>query len=151
MGNTLVMGPRGKTNALLLLAVAVAAPACSVSRAYRQQEHRETIERWPAEFQRAVKQGEVLKGMSGAMVRVAWGSPSETSSDPSGAFSYWLFPRGDKPALRVDAFPKDAGGDHRPPAANVEIELSKAEPAATTMVVFHGDHVVRMEQIKRER
>jgi len=97
----------------------------------------------------AVKQGTVLKGMSSEMVRIAWGDPKEASSDPSGVYQYWMYPSGDKPALKVDAFPQETGVDKRHPSEKVSLVISKAEPASTTMVVLQYDQVIKVEQVKR--
>ncbi len=133
----------------LIATLALALAGCSASRALRLQQNRESVEKWPAEMQHAVKQGTILKGMSSEMVRIAWGNPKESSSDPSGVYQYWLYPAGDRPALKVDAFPHEAGVDNRPASDKFQIVLSKAEPASTSMIVFQYDLVLRVEQVRR--
>ncbi len=137
-----------RTTLVALLALALS--GCFASRAVRLQQNRDLIEKWPIEMQHAVKQGAVLKGMSSEMVRIAWGNPKEASSDPSGVYQYWHYPSGDKPALKVEAFPQETGVDNRHPSEKVQLLVSKAEPASTSLIVFQYDKVLRVEQVRRK-
>ena len=102
------------------IAIAVILPlvltGCLISRWARIEQNRSTYERWPSEIRNAVSHGTILKGMSSEMVRVAWGNPSESSTDPYGTYMYWLYPRGDKPALKVDAFQQEGEIVRRAPS-----------------------------------
>ena len=69
------------------------------------------------------------------MVLIAWGKANESFSDPSGMFMYWLYPVGDMPPVKVEAYQKEEGGSRFGPA---EIELYRGEPASTSMVVFQA-------------
>ena len=122
---------------------------CSVGRFVRIEQNRGMYETWPSDMQKAVSSGNILKGMTSDMVQIAWGKAAESSTDPSGTFMYWLYPVGDIPAVRMEAFPKEEGVA-RPPGP-VEIEVSRGEPASTSMVVFQYGQVVRVEKVRRRR
>ena len=124
--------------------LALLVTGCSLGRVARIQQNRTTYETWSPDMRKAVSSGDILKGMSPAMVQMAWGKPDQSSTDPSGRFIYWVYRRSAMPAERMEAFSKQEGVA-RPPGPE-EIVVTRAEPGSTTMVVFELGQVVRVEK-----
>lgn len=133
-----------------LLLVSALLIGCGVTRSVRIERNRAAFDGWSESVQNAVANGVILKGMSAEMVRVAWGAPSESSFDPSGLHMYWLYPVGDKPALKAEAFPREEGESHRNATRSMEIELVRGEPASTSLVIFQNGLVSRVETVTRK-
>jgi len=75
--------------ALILLAVLLASGCATNSIARRKQERLDAYSNLPASHQVAVEQGRLLEGMTTNAVYIAWGKPSETSSE--GTTIKWLY------------------------------------------------------------
>lgn len=124
---------------------------CTVMRSVRIQQNRTAYDSWPAEMQKAVSDGKVVKGMSPEMVRVAWGKPSQSSSDPFNTYMYWMYSVGDKPAVKTEPFVPGGEVDRNTPIRNMQTTWTPGEAAFTWLIVFRDGQVQRLEQIAKKK
>ena len=133
------------------LALALLFTGCAVTRTVRIQQDRAVYDSWPVEMQRAVSDGKIVPGMSSEMVRVAWGMPAQSSSDPSNTYLFWMYTVGDKPAVKAEPFAPDGQVDRSTPGRNTQTTWAPGEAAFTWMIVFRDGQVQRLEQITKKR
>jgi hypothetical protein len=124
---------------------------CAVTRVVRIQQNRTAYDDWPAEMQKAVSDGKIVKGMSPEMVQVAWGKPAQSSTDPFNTYMYWMYSVGDKPAVKTEPFAPDGEVDRNTPGKNMQTTWAPGEAAFTWMIVFRDGQVQRLEQIAKKR